>query len=689
MNTNINIPVAQQLKTASRIFSVFILLCGISVLTGYQWNISYLKRILPGTVAMNPLTAITFILCGISLMLLHNNFSKVSNFGKVFIIRILAGIIFLIGLLKTCSYLFDFNFQLDTLIFSEKLIEPGSHILNHMAPNTSFCFTLAGIALLFISFGKQTIGQLVSIIIFLFSLFPIIGYWYQVPEFYGIGSFIPMALNTACCFFLVASALLFLFPSEGIMLAVTNNTVGGFTARILLPLAIIFPLTIAYFRMKGQEMGWYGTEFGIALFTISVILLFTITIWALAHYLSKIDLKRKEAEEQIQKLNAELESKVEERTKELRSSEKRLSSIYDTTGDIIFVLEIEKNERYKFSSVNKSFQNATGIPYEAVVGKYVHEIIPEPSLGIALEKYKEAIAEKTIMRWEETSQYPTGLLTGEVSIAPVFDEAGNCIRLIGAVHDITKRKKAEEEINRLNEELEQKVIDRTAQLESVNKELEAFSYSVSHDLRAPLRAVNGYAKILLEDYEKKIDEDGISALQAIMNNSKKMGVLIDDLLAFSRLGRKEITASEINMNALVRTVRDEILNGEEKETEFKIEQLPPALGDQPLIRQVWVNLISNAIKYSQHKPKPMIEIGALSNGSTVEYYVRDNGAGFDMQYYDKLFGVFQRLHSQEEFEGTGIGLAIVQKIISRHNGTVRAEAKINEGACFYFSLPQI
>lgn len=227
------------------------------------------------------------------------------------------------------------------------------------------------------------------------------------------------------------------------------------------------------------------------------------------------------------------------------------------------------------------------------------------------------------------------------------------------------------------------------ELKKINKELEAFSYSVSHDLRAPLRAINGFARILHEEYALKIDADGISSLNAIMNNSKKMGALIDDLLAFSRLGRKEITTSVINMTALVKSVREEELTGNTNDIEFIIDALLPAKGDQTLIKQVWVNLISNAIKYSKHQPKIRIKIGSYHKENLVVYYVKDNGVGFDMQYYNKLFGVFQRLHSSEEFEGTGVGLAIVQKIIHRHNGTVWAESKPKEETCFYFSLLNI
>ncbi len=250
-------------------------------------------------------------------------------------------------------------------------------------------------------------------------------------------------------------------------------------------------------------------------------------------------------------------------------------------------------------------------------------------------------------------------------------------------------KKAEDNIRKLNDELEQKVIERTSQLESVNKELESFSYSVSHDLRAPIRAINGYTRIIIEDYSEKIDAEGAKVLQAIINNSKKMGELIDDLLAFSKLGRKQVSLSEINMAELVRSVQEEqLFDKGENVPKFIIGDLFPAMGDQSLIKQVWINLISNAIKYSGYKENTTIEITSHKTAASVIYKITDEGAGFDMAYYDKLFGVFQRLHSQEEFEGTGIGLAIVQKIINRHGGIVWAKSKLNEGTSFYFSLPR-
>jgi light-regulated signal transduction histidine kinase (bacteriophytochrome) len=249
--------------------------------------------------------------------------------------------------------------------------------------------------------------------------------------------------------------------------------------------------------------------------------------------------------------------------------------------------------------------------------------------------------------------------------------------------DITERKLAEHAIRELNAELEH----NAAQLKATNKELESFSYSVSHDLRAPLRAIDGFALMMEEDYKDRLDAEGHRYLAVIRQNSRRMGALIDDLLAFSRLGRQPVAHGEINIDSLVREVVEEVLQASAA-PQIEVQPLPPARGDRGLLRQVWVNLIDNAVKYSSRAAQPLIQVSGRRVGTENQYSVRDNGVGFDMEYAEQLFGVFQRLHRADEFGGTGVGLAIVHRVVTRHGGRVWAEGKVNHGAVFSFALPQ-
>ena len=268
------------------------------------------------------------------------------------------------------------------------------------------------------------------------------------------------------------------------------------------------------------------------------------------------------------------------------------------------------------------------------------------------------------------------------NVAPIqTDRRDEIGRLADAFNTMTLR------VEQAREELEQRVQARTAELSAVNRELESFSYSVSHDLRAPLRAIVGFVQILEEDHGASLDAEARRSLERVKANATRMGQLIDDLLSFAQIGRVPLTLQRVDLNHLARTVAEEALATADRPIELVIEPLPPCLGEPVLLKQVFTNLLSNAVKFTARTERPAITIGAITNAETA-YYVRDNGAGFDERFAEKLFGVFQRLHRTVEFEGTGVGLAIVQRIINRHGGRVWAEGKVNEGATFYFTLPR-
>ncbi|OGW52217.1 MAG: hypothetical protein A2Y81_03220, partial [Nitrospirae bacterium RBG_13_43_8] len=369
----------------------------------------------------------------------------------------------------------------------------------------------------------------------------------------------------------------------------------------------------------------------------------------------------------------------------LRESEKKYRLIVETANEGIRVMD----DRLIVTYINQKIADMLGYAKEEMIGrKWTDFLFQEdiPDFNKKLEIRRQGISgqyERRLMRKDGSTVWTL------VSATPIMNKEGQLTATFAMHTDITERKRAEEEIRKLNEELEQRVIERTAQLEAANKELEAFSYSVSHDLRAPLRAIDGFTEILLREYGTKLNEEAKKICSIITYNAKKMGQLIDELLKLSRFGRAEMHIFPIDMKFLINSVYLELTTPEiRQQIDFHLGDVCNASGDSILIRQVWMNLISNAIKFSSHRERSVISITSREEDDRVVFCVKDNGAGFNMKYADNLFKVFQRLHSEKEFEGTGVGLAIVQRIVQRHGGEVWAEGEVDKGATFCFSLPK-
>ncbi|HEV7779811.1 MAG TPA: PAS domain S-box protein [Chitinophagaceae bacterium] len=349
-------------------------------------------------------------------------------------------------------------------------------------------------------------------------------------------------------------------------------------------------------------------------------------------------------------------------------------------GSVIIMLDTD----FRYLLIEGDLLEKMGYSKEKLLGHKAEDLLPRQVFEEVHKEMEKVLKGETVIR--ETRRGDHDLISRYV---PLKDQNNTVYAILIAATDITQLKDAQRSVTELNRGLEEKIVARTMELKKSNEELESFSYSVSHDLRAPLRAIIGYAAILDEDYGDKLGLNAKEVIGVIKTSTIKMGRLIDDLLAFSRMGKKEIFKTKLDTNAMIGEIISEIIPPGKLRVavSWDIKSLPEMNADINTIRQVWINLISNAVKYSRNTSDPRVEVGSYRNKKQTVFYIKDNGAGFDQQYKDKLFKVFQRLHDADEFEGTGVGLALVERIISKHGGEVWAEGKENEGACFYFSLP--
>ncbi len=439
-------------------------------------------------------------------------------------------------------------------------------------------------------------------------------------------------------------------------------------------------------------------------------------------------IQRRAAEERIGQLNTELEQRVIERTAQLKAANIELYrsratfvNLFESLPGLYLVLTPD----LVIVTASDAYTRATMTTRDGIVGRELFEVFPDnpddpdatgvSNLRASLDRVRQNAVSDTMAIQKYDVRRPDGVFEEHYWSpinSPVLGLDQRIEYIIHRVEDVTDfvRQKTRnpgqsDSLHARMDQMEaeifqsaQKVQRANLQLEAANKELEAFSYSVSHDLRAPLRSVDGYVRMLQEDYGRLLDAEGNRLISVVSSEAKRMGRLIDDLLAFSRMGRQHMERIPIDMTDLAKAMIERVCNGLRPAVRrFDLKPLPPAHGDLAMLRQVFVNLLSNAVKFSAHQSEQVIEVGsvvgpsstsALSLDETI-YYVKDNGAGFDEKYRDKLFGVFQRLHSEAEFEGTGVGLALVQRIIQRHGGRVWAEGRVGMGATFYFALPHV
>jgi PAS domain S-box-containing protein len=385
---------------------------------------------------------------------------------------------------------------------------------------------------------------------------------------------------------------------------------------------------------------------------------------------------------ELEAANAELHVEIAERKRAeaaLKEGEQRFRDAVDNFPNVFVIYGPDRRIQF----INSIGLEITGHREADVIGLRDEEIFPPEIINSYVPALKRAVGTKMPQTLERTRVASMGGQTVVINVIPLLDKRGEIRRILGITYDITERKLAEEEIKKLNQDLQ----NRAAALEAANKELESFSYSVSHDLRSPLRAMDGFSRILQEDYSAQLPPEAQRYLQLVRSSAQQMGRLIDDLLAFSRLGRQSLNKQYVLPIDLVNNVLDELKSEfTGRRVDIVISDLPACEADPILLKQVFVNFISNALKFTRKREAARVEVGSQTMNGKVVYFIKDNGAGFDMQYMHKLFGVFQRLHSTDEYEGNGVGLANVQRIIHRHGGTVWAEGEVDKGATFYFTL---
>lgn len=790
------------------LFGILTGLLGILVLVGWQFDVGFLLRPIPGSVAMNPLTALCFTLLGMAVVLNHGVASQIA-----------AWVVLAVCTIKMVLWMSSSGFAVDQMLFASKLsMDNYRGLSNRMAPNTAIAFLVSsGALLIWPRSVKGRLPELLAMVTLLLGMLSMIGYGYRVPEFYGVLKAFPMAVHTAFGFVLLSVGLLSSSRPGPFVTAITSKGTGGVMARWLLPLAILLPIGLGALRLYGERQGLYSGVFGLMLHVVVMMAIFCFIIWRLAAYANKHELQLKDYAEKLESLNNELERQVQARTTALEHQTKVLEVKLKEVTDYRYALDqgtivAITDQQGTILHVNENFCSISGYQEDELLGQdhrivnsgyhsqeFMHDlwktiangkvwrgiirnrkkngeyywvdttIVPflndqgKPVRYMAIrsdltdlketaqqlansearfrytldnmlegaqvinEDYRYAYLNKAVLKHgkntmdemlsrtmmecypgiehtdlftqvqkcmaapqgtnrhiENRFEYPDGTNAWfELSIQRVPE--GVFILSI----DITDRKNAEARLMELNRSLEKKVNQRTAQLRASNKELESFSYSVSHDLRAPLRAVNGFSEMLEQQYAANLDDNGKRLLGIIKSNALTMGRLIDDLLEFSRTGRKEVQTTSVDMAAIVQSCLKD-LHEAYAPTSYTVQlrTLPQAACDPQMIVRVWTNLLSNAFKYSAKQEQPMVQVWGEELEEDIVYHVQDNGAGFNMKYADKLFGVFQRLHSNSEFEGTGVGLAIVNRILNKHGGRVWAEAEEGKGATFHFSLPK-
>jgi PAS domain S-box-containing protein len=643
-----------KLTLVSVVVSLGVILSVPLLLLGWWLQLPRLTRIVEGLPPTTPLPVVGFLFVGLALVPIRRRLRgrRRQNWARFLgALSGLAGALILLEYFAGAVLLV--NRQLAAVLGNSDL--PAG--VWHDSILAGVVLLLLGLALVFLDMHMRPDLQathFLAIVVANIVVLALIGYVFSNRNLYILYPALDPGLSLPCALMagMLALGILCARPGKGFMALLTSAGGGGVLARRLLLFPAVIPVVFTAASSLLQRAGLLSKEIAGWLALIGYLTTFLCVIWWVG-------------------------TKVMRAEQERDREEHHLWAVAETAVLGIVTIETDGTIVYANGTAERLFGYATG----ALLGKGLHELIPAcaeavgaKTLGAFLNEEKKKSQDRMIYvagRHYDGSPFPA-----ELSVSTWG--AGTQHFMTAIVSDITERALRERRMNQLNNDLIE-----------ANKELEAFSYSVSHDLRAPLRAIDGFSRILLEECGPALEEEHQVYLQDVRLNAQQMGQLIDALLSFARLSRQPLKKHTVQMAELVQECL-EFLDSDERAEKPRVVvgKLPACEGDRSLLKQVWQNLIDNALKYSRHRQPALIDIGCTATGpdEIPAYFVRDNGTGFDMKYAGKLFGVFQRLHRSEDFEGSGVGLAMVERILHRHGGRIWTEAKPNEGATFYFTV---
>ena len=652
MNSNSQNQYIPKLQTFSEISSIVIIVISVLFLIGWALDIGVLKT--PGsnypTIKSN--TALSLLLIGISIWLLQE---KRVNQRNLLIARVLSLIVILIGSLTLFEYLSGVNLGIDQILFMEPRGAFQTEALNRMSLVAASSFLLIGISLLTLDKEKDRNFQLFQLLIIsvgLISFLVVLGYLYQTT-IYPIRNTTAASPYGSVILLVIVLAVLTSRPDKGFMELLASNRIGGVFGRRIIPGIIIIPLILGWLRLLGEQAELYDAEFGTAVTIFSTILILILLVWLSMVSIDRIDIRRQKAEKNI----------------------KRQADLLNRTNDAIFVRNLDD----EITFWNKGSEKTYGWSQREVLGKVTHEL-----LQAEYPKHLDEIQANVLNYGQWTGELKHKKRDGTLIIvlsrwSLQKDENGKPIGFLEINTDITERKEAEEKLKELVEELKRS-----------NYELQQFTFITSHDLQEPLRSIASFSQLLEMRYKNKLDKDADEYINFVVDAAVRMKEMIQGLLDYSNVGTQKEKCEPLNVEDILKQVLYN-LNAliEENNVIITHDPLPVINGDSKQVVQLFHNLIENAIKFRKEDVPPKIHISASLDEEKNEYVfsVADNGIGLELQYSDKIFEIFKRLHTIDEYRGTGIGLAICKRIVERHGGRIWVKSELGKGATFYFTIP--